>query len=170
MRVIVTDRVALKKVRVASIKQYLKRHGWRQSDNDSKGPVNCYWYNDDPEGIEILVPNSELYRDYPQRIADLLSALEKHEGRSQLFILRELRLGRSSIFLKPFVLAVVIALVVSLNAIPLLKSPEGWRYPAWLLLVVLQSLIVNLNILFLIFPDFFFEGRRRENKEHEESS
>jgi hypothetical protein len=37
-----------------------------------------------------MVPESPHYRDYPERIAEILSVLELREDRSQLFIIKDL--------------------------------------------------------------------------------
>ena len=98
MNAIITDAQALAKIRVVDVSRYLRRRGWTERsniediENDEQRPRFRFWAQESPgqESFEVLVPESAEYRDYAQRIADLLADLARYERRSQLTIVRRL--------------------------------------------------------------------------------
>ena len=90
MKVIITDREALDAIRIEDIRNYLEAHGWTLGATFRGGGVlgGTLWYKgpEDNRGIEILLPRADGFRDHVNRVADILSALEADEGRSQLEI------------------------------------------------------------------------------------
>ena len=93
MRAHIIDGEALASLRPREIRLYLMTHGWSTSDEGSEAS-GVWTHVADDETFEVATPSSTDARDYPQRVADLVSTLAVVEDRSELDVYREL--ARSS--------------------------------------------------------------------------
>ena len=75
---------ALKIIEPQYIRSYLASHGW--SDKVSTSTYNIFR----KESEEVLLPNSNTYRDYVWRIEELIRDLAKMENRNRINILSEI--------------------------------------------------------------------------------
>ena len=86
MRVRILDKQALLSISPAHLMAYLRGKGARQVDEFS-GKAAVWNYGKE----ELLVPLATRFADYAARMADILSALERVEDRSQLQIMTDLQ-------------------------------------------------------------------------------
>lgn len=91
MKVTITDIDILSEIKIDRIHKYLLHHGWSQQAEEE---THCFtiWtkLHSNAKTSEVVVPKSEKFRDYPERVGELLSDIEHAEDRSQLYILREI--------------------------------------------------------------------------------
>jgi hypothetical protein len=82
VNVIITDATVLGSVSLKRLQKYLVRHGWTPKSDQERSRAT-QWVHPliDRDELELLVPESENYRDYAERVADILSTLELSESR-----------------------------------------------------------------------------------------
>ena len=85
MRAHITDKATLQSITPAQILAYIRSRGAKKTD-DFHGKAVIFQYG----GAELLVPLETHYADYAQRVAEILSILEKAEDRSQLMIAEDI--------------------------------------------------------------------------------
>ncbi|MFC4313014.1 hypothetical protein ACFPN2_28280 [Steroidobacter flavus] len=93
MKADVRDRALLAALRPSELAAYLRSQGWQEADTihaDSWALFTC-------EDAEIALPLTDRFRDYPQRVADVLRTLEIVEGRDQLQILADLSMTSTDV-------------------------------------------------------------------------
>lgn len=114
MKVTITDINVLSSVKVERIHKYLSKHGWHQQIEEEETYFSVWTkFDSNANTCEVVVPKSNNFRDYPERIAELLADIEHAEDKSQLFILREFNhiyRIRSFFLLVPVVILVIIFL------------------------------------------------------------
>lgn len=81
----IRDVEALRSVRPSDVAYYLASRDWHR---DVVGVVE--WWVRGAGGAEIMLPTSQEYGDFPLRISQVLSALEREEARAQDEILRDI--------------------------------------------------------------------------------
>lgn len=86
MRARITDSAALRKISPSQITAYLRARGAEQVGKFLDGAAIWALGKE-----EFLVPVAAEYADYAYRVADILAALERAEGRSQLEIVDDLQ-------------------------------------------------------------------------------
>ena len=88
MKATIRDRAALASVSPIDIGTYLRSSGWALAESsEDKASV---WTKRDGAGpgeYEVLLPQRREFRDFPERVAELLQTLEAAENRSQIEIL-----------------------------------------------------------------------------------
>lgn len=71
---------------------YLEASGWREAERYERATI---WVRETSQGeAEVRLPSSNEFRDYPRRLAELLSTLSTVEQRDRESILRDLSLPR----------------------------------------------------------------------------
>jgi hypothetical protein len=88
MKVTIRDPQTLAAVRPLDLAAYLRTRGWQERER-SAGRSAIWTLTQSGDEFEILLPLDNTYRDYPQRIADLLKTLEQVEDRSQLEVIAD---------------------------------------------------------------------------------
>ncbi|HAA30404.1 MAG TPA: hypothetical protein DCE56_25345 [Cyanobacteria bacterium UBA8553] len=91
MVVTVRDPEVLSNLQPLQVTKYLQSRGWHQ-DEPQPGDKASFWWlrHEDETYFYIDVPLKTAYRDFPLRMSETLSTLEKAEKRSQLEILYDL--------------------------------------------------------------------------------
>jgi hypothetical protein len=92
MRATVRDRSALQALSPDDVVTYLSAGGWTRVES-GRQTVALFVHEVQGDHHEALVPLDQQLVDYATRISHLLGTLERVEGRSQLDILRDLRLA-----------------------------------------------------------------------------
>lgn len=88
MKATIRDIETLRAVQPLDLVSYLRANGWHQADAAERSAT---WIKEGMgDELEILLPLDSKLRDYPNRIADVLAALELSEKRSQLDIVDDL--------------------------------------------------------------------------------
>lgn len=85
------DPFRLRQVRLQHLRSYLLRQGWARDSTEQLYRLEA-WRRGAPEGgLEIIAtPIAEDYKDYPARIAEVISTLADYEQRRPEDIYREL--------------------------------------------------------------------------------
>ncbi|MCP4657691.1 MAG: hypothetical protein GY856_19975 [bacterium] len=86
MRVTIRDSQVLAALRPLDIAAYLRSRGWREKEH-STGRFAIWTLAKNGHELEAFLPLDDTFRDYRQRIVDLLRTLEQAEDRSQLEVL-----------------------------------------------------------------------------------
>lgn len=87
MKATIRDPETLRTVRPLEVLAYLRTGGWQEAQRLERG---AFWVKADGASTnEVLLPFDVDAPGYSQRIAELLSVLERAEGRSQLEILED---------------------------------------------------------------------------------
>lgn len=71
----------------AGMRAYLTARGWRVTPGQDS-PKYQVWRS--PQHADVLVPNRTGFRDYPQRVMDLIRAAADLENRSQVVVWEDL--------------------------------------------------------------------------------
>jgi hypothetical protein len=88
MKATIRDLETLRTIRPLEIVSYLRAHRWQQAEKIERG---AFWVKEEGgASFEILLPLDATLRDFPNRIAEVLSTLEEAEKRSQLEIVEDL--------------------------------------------------------------------------------
>lgn len=95
MRVEIKDRETLSSVSPDLASHYLRSKGWTRTRHEPDR--FSVWRRAEPAG-EVLVPLNRAFDDFAQRIAELLSDLQRIEERSEFEILRDINAAGSDIF------------------------------------------------------------------------
>lgn len=88
MKVSVTDPVVLATVRPLDLAAYLRARGWqpRSAETDL-----AEWELPTAGGVvEVAVPKHPRWRDYARRVREVIAALSRVEGRSELLVLQDI--------------------------------------------------------------------------------
>ena len=88
MKATIRDLETLRTIRPLEVVSYLRAHRWHQAEKLERG---AFWVKEESgTSFEILLPFDATLRDFPNRIAEVLSTLEQAEKRSQLEIVEDL--------------------------------------------------------------------------------
>lgn len=88
MKATIRDLETLRTIRPLEVVSYLRAHRWHQAEKLERG---AFWIKEESgTSFEILLPLDATLRDFPNRIAEVLSTLEQAEKRSQLEIVEDL--------------------------------------------------------------------------------
>lgn len=88
MKATIRDLETLRTIRPLEVVSYLRAHRWQQAEKIERG---AFWVKEEGgKNFEILLPLDATLRDFPNRIAEVLSTLEEAEKRSQLEIVEDL--------------------------------------------------------------------------------
>jgi hypothetical protein len=90
MRAAIRDATALSALRPLEIMAYLRSSGWKNVAEQPNHSSTWLYKDAAGEEFEIAVPLNHTFRDFAQRMSDVLSTLEAVEQRSQLEILHDL--------------------------------------------------------------------------------
>lgn len=92
MKGAIRDKDALRALRPLDAVSYLRAFGWRESGSAPDPERVSTWVARDQhnEEFEASVPLDQEFRDYAQRMADLLQVIEAFERRSQFEIFRDI--------------------------------------------------------------------------------
>ncbi len=88
MKALVQDIDALRALRPNDVAAYLRTHGW--AFTGQSGAFARYEHGAHGQRTQVEVPQSDEYRDYHVRIAEVLDGLSRVEKRSQLDVLHDL--------------------------------------------------------------------------------
>lgn len=89
MKVTIRDRDVLGSIPPGNLDTYLRIRGWQEVRKE-ENRFSIWHKQDDRDTFEILLPLNSEFRDYPIRVAEMLSNLEIVEERSQLDILYDI--------------------------------------------------------------------------------
>ncbi len=95
MKALVQDVDALKALRPHDVAAYLRTRGWLLAE--TVGPFTRYTLETNGSKLDVEVPKASEYRDYPLRMAEVLSAIARAERRSQLEILQDLTMTSADV-------------------------------------------------------------------------
>ena len=174
MKVLITDAAVLAAVRLSRIRSYLARHHWSPQSADTEVHV-LFWSRSvgGGEPQEVVVPKSESYRDYPERIAELLADLTRYENRSQLFILRNLQVApwwsRRGFWILAIVGSVALPIRLVLMMLQTRTDAGTWSYVFAGFYGIWISLVTSMNIA-LLYEAFRIRSQFAERKEPNRSS
>jgi hypothetical protein len=154
MNVIIRDADALSRIRLEAIAKYLRRAGWRRQEEAHSLHATAWVRQvEGHEPTELLVPDSEGYRDYAHRIAELLADLSRYERRSQLAIFRAVSPRR---WRDRWVWLVSLLAIGTLTNIYAVWNDPTAGTPLQRVIVVLHETYMAVVLVYMIFS--FFAG------------
>lgn len=84
MKAVITDTQALRALKPLEVAAYLRARGWQRAHDDALAIV---WTSHD---ADVRLPSDERFADYPLRMSELLTAVARSEGRSELEVLQDM--------------------------------------------------------------------------------
>ncbi len=90
MKVQIRDRDALSLLPLRGLIFYLKRSGWRVAGDWGKRPASIYALEKDAQTRRVIVPHNDIFPDYPERMAEVVSTLAEVEERSQVEVYHDI--------------------------------------------------------------------------------
>lgn len=95
MRATIRDQELLASMRPLDVVAYLRSRGWQEAERLELG---AFWTKTSGETVdELLLPNDLQSRDFIERMAEVLGALEDVEQRSQLEIIEDLSFANADV-------------------------------------------------------------------------
>ena len=89
-KVSIRDFDAVEDILFAEVEEYLTATGWELEGQLGDRPIAVY----EKDGYEVLVGRRDDYADRPQRVAQIIEIVAENEGRSELEVYWDIRVGR----------------------------------------------------------------------------
>jgi hypothetical protein len=98
MKATIRDRAALASISPIDIGAYLRNSGWSLTESwEEKASIWTKHDGSTAGDYEVMLPQQRTFRDFPERVAELLQTLEVAENRSQIEILSDMTLASADV-------------------------------------------------------------------------